>query len=313
MRYAGIDEAGYGPTLGPLAIGRAVVEGDASTDLAKVFSGTGVRDSKELHNPKNLAPLESVALPAIAWLTGFMPDTAADIFALFGEGPSTRHGIPWMETAASLTLPVAASQLTPWHVPDLVPRGFSGALIQPRAYNAYLRARIGNKADLEWHSIGRLLGEVHDPAHPQQTVVDRLGGRKFYRDVLQAIVPDTLVLVSEETPTASRYLIPHSQHAGHEIGFYVGGEGISPLTAIASCVAKYARELHMLLLNQYWCARMTWLKPTAGYPEDAKRWLHQVGEGYVGAWMDDLVRQSVPSDSSLRPVVLEGVKESFRL
>ena len=304
MRYAGIDEAGYGPTLGPLAIGSAVVEGHSSIDLTRAFAGTGVRDSKELHNPKSLAPLEAVALPAIAWLTGFMPDTAADVFAVLGEDPSTRQGIPWMETAASLKLPVAASKLTTWHLPDLVPRGLSGALVQPRAYNAYLRARTGNKADLEWHSIGRLLGKAHDSAHPQQTVVDRLGGRKFYRDVLQAVFPDTLVLVTDEAPAASRYLIPSAQHSGHAIGFYVGGEGISPLTAIASCVAKYARELHMLLLNQYWCGRMSWLKPTAGYPEDAKRWLYQVGDGYVGAWMDDLVRQSVPSDASTRPVGL---------
>lgn len=313
MRYAGIDEAGYGPTLGPLAIGSAVVEGDDDIDLARAFAETGVRDSKELHNPKSLAPLESVALPAIAWLTGFMPDTAADVFAVLGEGPSTRQGIPWMEPAARLTLPVAAPKLTPWNLPDLVPKGCRGALVQPRAYNAYLQAGTGNKADLEWHSISKLLAEIHDPEYSQHTVVDRLGGRKFYRDVLQTVFPDTLVLVTDETAAASRYLIPSTHHAGHAIGFYVGGEGISPLTAIASCVAKYARELHMLLLNQYWCGRMSWLKPTAGYPEDAKRWLHQVGEGYVGAWMEDLVRQSVPSDACTRPASLERVKESFRL
>lgn len=304
MRYAGIDEAGYGPTLGPLAIGSAVVEGDSTVDLARAFAETGVRDSKELHNPKNLAPLESVALPAIAWLTGFMPDTAADVFAVLGEDPSIRHGIPWMESAAQLRLPVAAATLTPWIIPDLVPRGLSGALIQPRAYNAFLRARTGNKADLEWHRIGGLISQVHRAGEPQQTVVDRLGGRKFYRDVLQGCFPETLVLVVDESPTASRYLVPHTLHAGHVIGFHVGGEGISPLTAIASCVAKYARELHMMLLNQYWSGRMPWLKPTAGYPEDAKRWLHQVGEGYVGAWIDDLVRQCVPTDSSIRPVGL---------
>jgi ribonuclease HII len=291
MRYAGIDEAGYGPTLGPLAIGCAVIEGDAGLDLGQVFATTGVRDSKQLHDPKDLAPLEAVALPAIAWLTGFMPDTAADVFALFAEDAAMRQAIPWMEPAAAMALPVAATALTAWNVPGVQPRGFSGALVQPRAYNSYLRARTGNKADLEWASIGPLLARAHDHRQAQRTVIDRLGGRKFYREVLQAVFPEIMVMITEETPISSRYLLPHAEHDGHEIGFYVGGESISPLTAIASCVAKYARELHMRLLNQYWCGRMPWLKPTAGYPQDAQRWLHQIGEGYVNAWRDELTRQ----------------------
>lgn len=301
MRHAGIDEAGYGPTLGPLAIGCAVIEGGTPDEVARAFAGTGVRDSKELHNPKDLTPLESVALPAIAWLTGFMPDTAADVFAVLGEGPDIRAGIPWMESAADLRLPVAATTLKPWQLSDCTPCGLTGALVQPRAYNAFLRAGTGNKADLEWDRIGRLLAGTHVATAAQRTVIDRLGGRKFYQDVLQAVFPGTLVLVEEETPAASRYrlpsdhLPPSGQHAGHEIGFYVGGESLSPLTAVASCVAKYARELHMLLLNRHWSGRLPWLKPTAGYPEDAKRWLHQLGTGYVSAWSDDLIRQSVPS------------------
>ena len=291
MRYAGIDEAGYGPTLGPLAIGCAVVEGEPDLDLSRAFAGTGVRDSKLLHDPKDLAPLEAVALPAIAWLAGFMPDTAADVFAVLGEEAALHHGIPWMEGAAAMQLPVAATTLTSWTLPDLTPRGLTGALVQPRAYNAYLLARTGNKADLEWSRIGQLLARTHDATHPQQTVIDRLGGRKFYRDILQDVFPATMVMIDEETAAISRYHLPDAAHSGHVVGFYVGGESISPLTAIASCVAKYARELHMRLLNNYWCGRMPWLKPTAGYPQDAQRWLHQIGEGYVNAWREDLIRQ----------------------
>ena len=154
-----------------------------------------------------------------------------------------------------------------------------------------------NKAELEWERIGALLAIIHQTRGPMRTVVDRLGGRKFYRDVLQGSLPQTLVLVDQESDRASTYLVPAEGHAGHCIGFHVGGESVSPLTAIASCVAKYARELHMRLLNQHWCGRMPWLKPTAGYPQDAKRWLHQVGDGFTGAWTDDLVRQIVPSET----------------
>ena len=289
MRHVGIDEAGYGPTLGPLALACVAVDGDNPAAL----TATGVKDSKQLHDPQDLAPLERVVLPAIAWLTGFQPDTAADCFALLGEGPEIRAGIPWMEAAANLRLPVSATTLPTWSVPDLVPRGLSGALVQPRAYNAYLRRdpqRFGNKADLEWERVGRLLAGVHDPLVPTITVVDRLGGRKFYREVLRAVFPQTLVLIEDESPLVSRYRLPAADHAGHLIGFHVGGESVSPLTALASCIAKYTRELHMLLLNRHWSGRLSWLKPTAGYPQDATRWLHQVGDGHVDAWRDDLVR-----------------------
>lgn len=294
MRHAGIDEAGYGPTLGPLSIVSVVVDGDNPAALLS----TGVKDSKKLHDSTNLAPLEQVVLPAIAWLTGFQPDTAADCFALLGESSDLRAAVPWMEGASSLRLPVAAKSLVTWSVPDLIPRGMSGSLVQPRAYNAYLRGdhlgvdgrRFGNKADLEWSHIGQLLAHLHDPLAPLNTVVDRLGGRKFYREVLQTIFPNDLVVAEEESPLVSRYRIPAASHAGHTIGFYVGGESVSPLTAIASCIAKYARELHMMLLNRYWCERLPWLKPTAGYPQDAVRWLHQIGAGHADAWRDDLVR-----------------------
>ena len=35
--------------------------------------------------------------------------------------------------------------------------------------------------------------------------------------------------------------------------------------------SKYLRELAMQALNEFWCARVDDLKPTAGYPQDAKR------------------------------------------
>jgi hypothetical protein len=33
----------------------------------------------------------------------------------------------------------------------------------------------------------------------------------------------------------------------------------------------------MLLFNRHWCAAVAGLAPTAGYPEDARRWLSALG------------------------------------
>ena len=43
--------------------------------------------------------------------------------------------------------------------------------------------------------------------------------------------------------------------------------------ALASCLAKYARELAMGAFNRYFGALQPDLKPTAGYTSDGRRWL----------------------------------------
>ena len=49
--------------------------------------------------------------------------------------------------------------------------------------------------------------------------------------------------------------------------FRTKGEEFLP-TALASMTAKYLRELSMRAFNEFWCARVTGLRPTAGYPMD---------------------------------------------
>jgi ribonuclease HII len=274
MRFGGIDEAGYGPTLGPLSVVATAAEAGSARELAAGFlaAGTGVRDSKEVYRGGDLAALEAVALAGLAWLTGSQPATAADCFALLGETPTQRDQA-WMLGADDLRLPLVATRIPVWHVPGVTPVGVRGALIQPTGYNRALAEGL-NKADLELRTVtGLLAWQTGGPA--SCTVVDRLGGRRYYRDPLQLAFPAILVLTVDESPEASSYrLIAEAEHA---VAFLVDGESHSPLTALASCVAKYARELHMHLFNQHWCAQVAGLEPTAGYPEDARRWLEAIG------------------------------------
>ncbi|MCC7387407.1 MAG: hypothetical protein IT431_01420 [Phycisphaerales bacterium] len=46
--------------------------------------------------------------------------------------------------------------------------------------------------------------------------------------------------------------------------------------ALASMTAKLVRELAMARFNRYWCGRVAELMPTAGYVQDARRWLEDV-------------------------------------
>jgi ribonuclease HII len=285
MLRLGIDEAGYGPTLGPLAIVAACADPGDPVALSARLRDLGVADSKQVHASGDLAPLERVALPGLAWLSGLSPTSAADVFALLGEPPASREGVPWMAGAEALRLPLAAGTVPEWNLPHGEARGMRGRLLHPRQLNAHRRQGV-NRAAAELDVVRELLAAaIPDPAVPAVVTCDRLGGRKRYGDLLARAWPGCAPLTVEETSPACRY-----RSGMVDVAFLVGGEDAEPLVALASCIAKYARELHMHLLNSYWCQRFRWLKPTAGYPEDAKRWLHQLGAGNTSAWQDDLIR-----------------------
>lgn len=284
MLHLGIDEAGYGPTLGPLAVAEAAAEA-VSTEALDALRSHGVADSKQVHASGDLAPLERVALAGLGWLVGYHPATAADVFALLGEDESVRAGVPWMAGAADLRLPLAATGVEDWSLPGVVPRGVRGRLLHPRRLNQ-LRRGGTNRAAAELDAVRELLAAaIPDPMSAAAVTCDRLGGRTRYGDLLARTWPGRELLVVEETRLACRY-----RCGGTAVAFLVGGESASALVALASCIAKYARELHMHLLNAHWGGRHAWLRPTAGYPQDAARWLHQLGEGTVAAWREDLVR-----------------------
>jgi hypothetical protein len=46
--------------------------------------------------------------------------------------------------------------------------------------------------------------------------------------------------------------------------------------ALASMVAKYIREVRMVSFNRFWTDRIPDLRPTAGYPQDAERFIRSI-------------------------------------
>ena len=67
----------------------------------------------------------------------------------------------------------------------------------------------------------------------------------------------------------------HIRHQGveSEVRFVVHGEKFSMPVALASMYSKYVRELYMKLFNGFWHQHAPEVKGTAGYAQDAKRWL----------------------------------------
>jgi hypothetical protein len=72
------------------------------------------------------------------------------------------------------------------------------------------------------------------------------------------------------------------------VTFRMEGERFLP-TALASMTAKYLRELSMRAFNEFWCARVPGLRPTAGYPRDAPRFKQAISAVQCQLGVDDHV------------------------
>ncbi len=290
-RIVGMDEAGYGPNLGPLVITATVWEVDGRPrdvdfwrSFAEVVDRTGrdaderlcIADSKQVFTPgKGLLRLETAVLAALG-VCGIRPVTLAQLLQAVAPGWPDRDRLPpWLD-CDKLALPREAD---PHCIAQFVQRWSRAAesagirlrsirceVIPAGRFNRLL-AKSGNKATLLSEAAFGLLGEVWHPSASEATLVlaDKHGGRNRYHRFLQRIAGDAMIFRLEESTARSRYRVGQS-----ELRFETGAERHLPV-ALASMVSKYIRELAMALFNRFWCDRIPGLKPTQGYPVDARR------------------------------------------
>lgn len=318
---AGIDEAGYGPMLGPLVVAMSAFEidpwepGQPAPDLWDLLSrgvckkpGKAARgriafdDSKKLKLANDAAkhPLTHLELGVLSTLALLDLRPKSDLELLLALGAELEDH-PWyageprpLPTAhsegeiaiASNTLNVAMAQA------GVRPLAIRTKLVCERAFNETVR-REGTKAATTALGVGEHLRTVWEswgkpgPSHPR-LVCDRQGGRQDYGQFLARLLPRVqpgqepiTVTVMEETPRASRYDIElKDQAAPRRLSavFQPEAESAHLPVALASMTAKYVRELMMARFNAYWSEQaqkvgLEGLKPTAGYTQDARRWL----------------------------------------
>jgi hypothetical protein len=313
--FVGTDEAGYGPNLGPLVISATVWEvpdalrcADLGALLADVVVSSpakipaqgrlsvAIGDSKVLYQSgKGLQHLERGLWAAMA-LLGHEPGTWREVWQLLAPEALDHHpAAPWhadYDTPAPLDadlteLPLLAAALAEAlqrHGVRLV--AIRSRAVFPDLFNRLVRQHASKGSALSNVTLD-LAAEVMAPLRtgPITVICDKHGGRSHYRDLLATCFPDCLVEIYAEGRDSSCYRFG-PPHRRVEFRFEAKAEAYLP-TALASMASKYLRELAMGAWNQFWCSRVSGLRPTAGYPEDARRFRAEIASMQAELGIDD--------------------------
>lgn len=305
----GIDEAGYGPNLGPLvmsAVACHVPDEHGSANLWKVLrravrkaAGRGVAklpvdDSKRIYSTaRGLCDLErsvlSILQGAGVWQTPdasiALAETTSAMLRTLTElvgSLSTRHdlidenwyrgdsGIPVITERDEIDRG-AASFAAACEEAGVAWKLFRCVIVSPPRFNGMVD-RWGSKGAVLAVSLAELLQAVLPlgGGEPMSIVVDKHGGRNHYQPLLQDAIPDGWVMPLEEGMELSVYEVRHLA-APVRITFLPRGDCGYFEVALASMISKYLRETLMAEFNRFWQEHIPGLEPTAGYPGDSRR------------------------------------------
>lgn len=320
--YVGLDEAGYGPMLGPLCVGLAAIrvrgwrseagQPSRAPDVWELLSpavsrepraaragGVVINDSKRLKGASSAKPLLHLerGVACVLHALGATPGSDAELLDALGgvfppevwyEGgpipfPSDADG---GEIALSANAMRAACERAGVEMLSLRVR-----LVGEREFNDGCELR-GGKGSVNLAAAGEFVREVWQRWGGEgaeleggvRLVMDRHGGRVKYGPFLAGVTGGDVVAL-EECAGHSRYAV--TSRAGEPerrmtVLLSPEADGRHFPVALASMAAKLAREAAMARLNRHFGARLQGLKPTAGYVQDARRWLQDAG-GVISA------------------------------
>ncbi|MBS3734041.1 MAG: hypothetical protein KGY99_03860 [Phycisphaerae bacterium] len=312
---AGIDEAGYGPVLGPLVITAVAFEVPDDRAEASLWDPLGsavarkrscrdgriaIADSKKLYSRRASNPLEHLeraTLSATACLADTPPASFADLLSVLAPAAGDAVGAyPWY-AGQSLALPQAISPTGR----ALAANALAAAMRRSGVHLRLVRcepvlvgefnrmvAATDNKTATLLSVTGRLLAQLAQSAPVGRTTihVDRQGGRRRYLSFLQNLFPRAAMKIVDESDTRSVYRVTNAQRL-MEVSFAVSADAAQLPTALASMVSKYVRELFMQLFNGFWTARSPGLAPTAGYYVDGRRFYEAIAPSMRRFGIDD--------------------------
>ena len=288
----GIDEAGYGPMLGPLVVASAAFDvpgDDPQADLWKLLHKSVrctkrgnkahlfVADSKIVYDGgRGLCELERTILAFLAvrgkvhgTFRALLGDLCTETAALSRESWWRDIALPALNTAEQVEAAAAVCAAGQADAPFL---GLAAEVVNPGPFNE-LMDRHRNKSVLLFQQNVMLI-ERAMAQHPGDLhfIIDKHGGRHYYAGLLANNFFGAPVCPLGESPQSSSYEV---RLRGRVLRFTFAEKADRRHlpAALASMACKYVRELFMMGFNAYWCGRVDGLEPTAGYRNDCHRFI----------------------------------------
>ena len=301
MFLAGIDEAGYGPLLGPFTAGWSLFRvPDAQLNLWEVTAKSChpkpprkdrrlmINDSKKVNaGPRGRDKLER----AVAAFRELAAGGEHGLDNWLSSPPATSRkwlqAAPWFKkldgTLCSLADRSRAKLDANLILRDLENSGCTFAGFGSRA----VPAGEWNSLIDHFQSKGLVLFEVTmnlvehvlklSDGSPIRIECDRHGARRRYGQALMERFNTDSIEVHAETASGSLYTLMMGGRKV-EIRFSQGADLNFFPVALASLAAKQTRERLMDQWNTWFNQRLPDIRPTKGYTQDGRRWLHDVGD-----------------------------------
>lgn len=298
----GIDEAGYGPLLGPLTVTAAafsVPDENLRADfwsllkkaIAKQKKGLKGRllitDSKKAYNRKAgpvhlrrtvLASLRSLKTPYPS-----VPENSQELLNILCPNCAPRlSSYPWYSSldnqmlgADSSDISIAANVLSSVLAENQMQFNTISSRCLDVGYYNKMVSTVKNKSRVLFTAICGLIQDIFDSADAGenlQIIVDRQGGRVNYRDPLRQMFPDLELSVLRQDENDSSYELTGSGKT-MRIHFVVKADLRFMPVSLASMASKYVRELLIESMNGYFLSHCDEIKPTAGYWQDGLRFV----------------------------------------
>lgn len=296
----GMDEAGYGPNLGPFVMASVAwrvpdtLVADGPPNLWQhlagvVCKGAGkdkgrlvVDDSKVVHGRRGLAGLERGVL---ALLMNTTPPNLAELLRdTCPDGLDDLAGEVWYTGTSALPCQTECGDLDTARTnfasgcaeAGITPGPWACWIAAAPRFNALTDA-AGSKGAVLTRGLQRLLAGLPDlPGDdPLYLHVDKHGGRNTYAAFLQDAFTQGMVMARQESAARSVYEVLGLPRR-ITLSFEPRADGTHLTVALASMTAKYLRERLMEEFNAFFVKHLPGLTPTAGYPGDATRFLDAI-------------------------------------